>query len=91
MIAKYYIYAVTREEERFSETFLTFLEADLTKKSTNLNLKSTVNHFISIYSSLFAWFFISIYVYFFIFLFFCHTMYIFICKCRQICSMSGGE
>lgn len=68
MIAKYYIYAVTREEERFSETFLTFLEADLTKKSTNLNLKSTVNHFISIYSSLFAWFFISIYVYFFIFL-----------------------
>ena len=68
MIAKYYIYAVTREEERFSETFLTFLEADLTKKSTNLNLKSTVNHFISIYRSLFAWFFISIYVYFFIFL-----------------------
>ena len=68
MIAKYYIYAVTREEERFSETFLTFLEADLTKKSTNLNLKSTVNHFISIYSSLFACFFISIYVYFFIFL-----------------------
>lgn len=77
MIAKYYIYAVTREEERFSETFLTFLEADLTKKSTNLNLKSTVNHFISIYSSLFAWFFISIYFYFHLCLFF----YFFVTLC----------
>lgn len=76
MIAKYYIYAVTREEEGFSETFLTFLEADLTKKSTNLNLKSTVNRFISIYSSLFAWFFISIYVYFFIF--FSHYVYFYL-------------
>lgn len=66
MIAKYYIYAVTREDERFSETFLTFLEADLTKKSTNLNLKSTVNHFISIYSSLVFYFHLCLFFYFFV-------------------------
>lgn len=85
MIAKYYIYAVTREEERFSETFLTFLEADLTKKKpqNQLLIISLVYIAVCLLGFLFP--------FMFIFLFFCHTMYIFICKCRQICSLSGGE